>query len=250
MYNTDYPDRADLPTSAQLIRSTIIAGICSVVILITIVLPSEYGIDPTRVGSLLGLTPMGEIKVQLAQEATAQAKATVTATDEVQTASVTPPSPAVIELERRIAALEALVSPVQQAAQAPAVAAAPEVVPLEVPMDQVADVERPQPSVWRDEVSFTLTPGQGTEYKMVMAAGAIASYEFAVDGGVINYDAHGEGAGQKASYEQARGVVGDTGQLQAPFEGTHGWFFRNRGTADVVVTLRTGGDYAELRKLI
>ncbi|MDB5538899.1 MAG: hypothetical protein JWQ89_626 [Devosia sp.] len=97
---------------------------------------------------------------------------------------------------------------------------------------------------------FTLTPGQGTEYKMVMAAGATANYEFVVDGGVINFDAHGEGAGQSVSFEEGRAVQGDSGELQAPFDGTHGWFFRNRGNEDVVVTLRTGGDYAELRKLI
>ena len=33
------------------------------------VLPAEYGIDPTGVGRALGLTQMGEIKVQLAEEA-------------------------------------------------------------------------------------------------------------------------------------------------------------------------------------
>lgn len=32
-------------------------------------LPAEYGIDPTRIGGLLGLTEMGEIKQQLAREA-------------------------------------------------------------------------------------------------------------------------------------------------------------------------------------
>lgn len=45
-------------------------------------------------------------------------------------------------------------------------------------------------------------------------------------------------------------MPGDSGQLQAPFAGNHGWFFRNRGTEDVVVTLRTGGGYSELRRLI
>ena len=74
MYNTDFPDRADLPSTARLIRSTIIAGVASLVILVTVVLPSEYGIDPTRVGGLLGLTPMGEIKMQLAREAAADAQ--------------------------------------------------------------------------------------------------------------------------------------------------------------------------------
>lgn len=47
-----------------------------------------------------------------------------------------------------------------------------------------------------------------------------------------------------------RGFEGDSGAFQAPVAGTHGWFFRNRGTSDVVVTLRTGGGYVELRKLI
>lgn len=91
---------------------------------------------------------------------------------------------------------------------------------------------------------------EGTEYKLVMQAGAVANYEFIVDGGVINFDAHGEGEGQSLTYEEGRGVMGDSGQLTPPVSGTHGWFFRNRGTEDVMVTLRTSGDYAELRKLI
>ncbi len=100
------------------------------------------------------------------------------------------------------------------------------------------------------EISFTLTPGQGTEYKLVMNAGAIATFEFFTQGGAINFDQHGEGEGQSFSYEVLRGVEGDSGTMQAPVAGTHGWFFRNRGTSDVTVTLRTGGDYIELRKLI
>ena len=42
-------------------------------ILIAIVLPSEYAIDPTGIGRALGLTEMGEIKTQLAEEAAADA---------------------------------------------------------------------------------------------------------------------------------------------------------------------------------
>lgn len=38
-------------------------------ILVTVVLPAEYGIDPTGVGRVLGLTEMGEIKRELLQEA-------------------------------------------------------------------------------------------------------------------------------------------------------------------------------------
>lgn len=252
MYSTDFPDRADLPSTAKLVRSTIIAGVAAVVILVTIVLPSEYGIDPTRVGSLLGLTPMGEVKVQLAQEAAAEAQ--VAAAPVTVSPAVTPTAaPAATAeqtalfraLEERVAALEALVAPAAPVPPEPVaeVAIAEPVVPPAIEPQVTA-------SPWRDEISFTLTPGQGTEYKLVMAAGAVATFEFVVDGGVINYDQHGEGEGQSISYGVVRGVAGDAGTMQAPVAGTHGWFFRNRGTTDVVVTLRTGGDYQEMRKLI
>ncbi len=69
MYNTDMPKRAELPSSAQLFRSTMIAIAAAAAILVTVVLPAEYAIDPTGVGRALGLVEMGEIKAQLAHEA-------------------------------------------------------------------------------------------------------------------------------------------------------------------------------------
>jgi len=71
MFNAQKPSLDELPSSAQLIRSTIIAAVSAVAILVTVVLPAEYGIDPTRIGSVLGLTEMGELKTQLAEEAEA-----------------------------------------------------------------------------------------------------------------------------------------------------------------------------------
>ena len=75
MYNAQLPSRAELPSSGQLLRSTIIALVSAAIILVTIVLPSEYAIDPTGIGAKLGLTQMGEIKMELAAEAEADAKA-------------------------------------------------------------------------------------------------------------------------------------------------------------------------------
>src|SRR3989344_3800089 len=73
MYNVTKPTLDDLPTSKQLLRSTLIALVAAFAILIAIVLPSEYGIDPTGIGRVLGLSEMGEIKTQLAEEAAADA---------------------------------------------------------------------------------------------------------------------------------------------------------------------------------
>lgn len=75
MYNAQIPNDVTLPSSAKLIKSTIIAFMVAMALLITVVLPSEYGIDPTGVGKVLGLKEMGEIKTQLAQEAEADRQA-------------------------------------------------------------------------------------------------------------------------------------------------------------------------------
>jgi hypothetical protein len=69
MLNAEKPDPALLPTLRQLRRSTIAAVIGAAVIGVGVYLPAEYGIDPTGVGTVLGLTEMGEIKQELAREA-------------------------------------------------------------------------------------------------------------------------------------------------------------------------------------
>ena len=62
MHNVSKPTLDDLPTSKQLLRSTFIAIVAAIVVLVAFVLPSEYAIDPTGIGRALGLTEMGEIK--------------------------------------------------------------------------------------------------------------------------------------------------------------------------------------------
>ncbi len=71
MHNAPKPKLEDLPTKAQLRRSSIIAGIGAVAICVMVYMPAELGRDPTGVGGILGLTEMGEIKQQLAAEAAA-----------------------------------------------------------------------------------------------------------------------------------------------------------------------------------
>ncbi|MCL6268344.1 transmembrane anchor protein [Sansalvadorimonas sp. 2012CJ34-2] len=89
MYNSNIPSRNELPSSKQLVVSTFIALIVACTLLITCVLPAEYGIDPTGIGRSLGLTQMGEIKEQLAEEAT-QDQALQEQPTQKQVASATP----------------------------------------------------------------------------------------------------------------------------------------------------------------
>ena len=72
MFNANKPDASELPSTGRLLKSTGIAVVIASALLVTVVLPAEYGVDPTRVGSLFGLTEMGRIKMQLAAEAEAE----------------------------------------------------------------------------------------------------------------------------------------------------------------------------------
>lgn len=223
MYNTDRPNREELPSTAKLVRSTIIAAIIALVLLVTVVMPAEYALDPTGAGRVLGLTEMGEIKQQLAEEAAADAAAQRVA---VQTQTEAP-APASVEP-----------------------AASAEAAPDAKPSPEESAPATANESEWKDEVRFVLTPGQGTEFKLTMNEGAIARFSWESEGGPVNFDTHGDGGGRSISYEKGRGVPEDEGELEAAFTGNHGWFFRNRNNNDVTVVLRTGGDYGELKKML
>lgn len=220
MYNSETPLRAELPTSKQLTRSTVIAAVCAAALLATVVLPAEYGIDPTGAGRLLGLTEMGEIKTRLAKEA--QADAAPAAADAAASATSMPPAASPAPTTKP--------APVNEAAAAPAEKA-------------TAAVK------WRDEMTITLSPGEGSEVKMRMKEGERAVFAWSVQGGVVNFDAHGDGGGRSISYEKGRSVPADEGDLVAAFSGNHGWFWRNRGEDKVTLVLRTSGDYADLKRL-
>ena len=80
------------PTSRQLVRSSIIAVLVATLILVTCVLPAEYGVDLTGVGRILGLTQMGEVKRALAEEAANNAAAEASADSVIAASEAAAPS--------------------------------------------------------------------------------------------------------------------------------------------------------------
>src|SRR5687768_11096373 len=48
----------DIPTKRQLAKATGIALLVALILLMTVILPAEYGIDPLGTGRMLGLTQM------------------------------------------------------------------------------------------------------------------------------------------------------------------------------------------------
>jgi hypothetical protein len=253
-------------TPGGLIRSTLSAAGAAGAILVLFWLPAEYGIDPTGVGGLTGLTEMGEIKSQLAAEAEADAQAAA-----ATAAAPATPTPAEVpeevlqrldSIDAKLAALATVIGdPVGAAVPVAAPEPAPEPEPAAEPVVESPAVDpdpieaavaestdaAPAATDWRDEVSYSLNPGEGIEVKLAMEEGQIARFAWTANGSVVNFDLHGDGSGQKISYEQGRAVPEQAGELTAAFTGYHGWFWRNRTEEPVTVTLRTGGDYAGLR---
>ena len=52
----------------------------------------------------------------------------------------------------------------------------------------------------------------------------------------------------KTKYNNMYYSANDKGDLTALFDGTHGWFWRNRTNADVTIVLNTTGDYLNVKK--
>ena len=205
MFNSQMPSVDELPTSRQLLRSTTVAALVASALLATVVLPAEYGIDPTGIGSTLGLTRMGEMKREQAAAAAA-----------------TPPALSVGTSDLTVG-------------KAP--------VPAQ---DGGATGER------TGEVSLTLAPNQGSEVKATMRTGDEMRYEWRTNGGAVNFELHGETFGAAASeyttHEKGRSS-GKSGTFRAPFAGTHGWFWRNRTSQPVEITVQASGAFEKFEQI-
>jgi len=222
-------------TAGGLVKVTLGAAVAAGAILTFVWLPAEYGVDPTGVGHVLGLTEMGQIKEQIHAEADADAAAAL-AVEGVQTVS------GGADLNQKLDAIQA-----QLTAIAATVGASPQTMNAQAVASPAATTQADSApetaAAWLDEIDYSLAPGEGIEVKLIMDEGAVAEYEWSANGAVVNHDTHGDGDGQSISYEQGRSVPDQSGQLVAAFTGNHGWFWRNRTDKDVVVTLRTRGDY-------
>ncbi|EIZ81212.1 hypothetical protein WSK_0157 [Novosphingobium sp. Rr 2-17] len=170
------------PSRQRLIRGTAAALAGAAIILVGFVLPAEYGIDPTGVGRLLGLTELGKMKEAQAGNG------------------------------------------------APEAAAAGDIV------EQTAD--------GGTHVRIVIRPYGGREVKGWIKAGGQMTYQWSSDGAPVEYDFHGEpkdGGAQKAvSFETGKKAKAQ-GVFKAPFEGLHGWFWKNLSAQPVVIDVVVGG---------
>ncbi|MEN8173555.1 MAG: transmembrane anchor protein [Chloroflexota bacterium] len=209
MNNNNRPTNSELPSVAKLIKSTITAITLAAIVLLTAVLPAEYGIDPTGVGKLLGLTKMGEIKVSLAQEAVAgESNEMVKESTDTDTPKLIAKSP------KKTKATQSK-------------------TPLRT-----------------DEMTFTLVPNQGYEIKVAMKKGKKVNYVWWTNSGRANFDVHGDSAKLRINYHNYYKGSTDRkdGSVEAAFDGKHGWFWRNRTSKTMTITLQVEGEYSDISR--
>jgi hypothetical protein len=168
--------------------------------LILVVLPAEYGTDPTGVGELLGLKKMGEIKTRLKKDFLKENqvfKVNIDAKDELK-------------------------------------------------------VEPETGKEKQDLMVFVIAPDEAIEVKLEMKKGSIAKYKWTTKNGRLNYNLHGDGhkgSQRYISYKKGRMTSSDSGEFKSEFDGYHGWFWRNRNSGSVTVTLETIGDYILIKQM-
>jgi len=92
-----------------------------------------------------------------------------------------------------------------------------------------------------------IVPARGDiEYKIMLKKDAVLQYSWGTDGAELFYDFHGEPKGDTSgyfkSYEKST-ESRSSGSLTAPFEGTHGWYWKNNTQSPVRVLLEIKGAY-------
>lgn len=97
-----------------------------------------------------------------------------------------------------------------------------------------------------DTREFTIAPKTGMEFKYTLNKGATMIYSWKATG-FVDFDFHTEPAGKPSSasdsFEKGEAVQ-KKGGYTAPYDGIHGWYWENKGTAPVTVTLRSEGFYS------
>lgn len=199
-------------TSSQIIKATSIALITSLILAVVAVLPAEYGKDYTGLGKVFGFT-------KLHQE------------DDTTNETVA-------------------VAPTFKELTLNNVGSAPD-VPM--PIEGKNPAPTKQYESRKDSINVTVPAGKGIEYKIAVLKYGQVKYAWKTNQGILFLDMHGDvkSADTKSGYFESYTVANSNnmaGSFIAPYEGKHGWYFKNKSNADIEVTINLTGEYQLINK--
>jgi len=203
MSNNDQP----VMGKKQLIKSFIIAMFIGGFVLITAVLPAEFNMDPLGTGKLLGFSKLY--------------------VDNSEKKAVQP----ILKFNKLT--IKQLGSPKS----------------IKKPIEANNPPPENQYSEREDVVKVTIPAGKGIEYKVKILKYGSVKYDWITDDGVVYLDFHGEvkqeNPPKEVFYESYTLANSNNmaGTFTAPFEGKHGWYFKNKNKEDIVITIKLKGQY-------
>lgn len=200
------PFQVNPPSPRRIAWSVGIAVAAAAVVLVTIILPAEYGIDPTRIGGALGLTQLNQSGGR-----TVQIVDVIGGNERVREVKVPEPGkPAPLPNPA-----------IHQAESGPA---------------RTETVQITLPPFKETEVKTVLQTSKAVLYSWKVDRGQV----------YVDYHGHDPKAADKeffVRYEEKDASTGGTGSLVAPFGGEHGWFWQNYNDFPVTITLTVTGYY-------
>jgi len=198
----------DPPSSSSLLKATLIAVVAAIILLVLIVLPAEYGIDPTGVGEATGLTELNAEPVyRIEISDVIGGNETIREVEIPAFGEPTPlPNPAVFQDQE----------------------AAPQIISMDVTI----------PAETQTEIKMVMTEGKAIVYSWQVDRGDI----------YVDFHGHDVSFGPDffVRYKEQQEGAGNNGSLIAPFDGEHGWYWLNYNEYDVVVTLTITGYYDDI----
>ncbi|RQO79019.1 hypothetical protein DBR40_04660 [Pedobacter sp. KBW01] len=195
---------------SKIIKAVLIALVVAAILSVTAILPAEYGLDPLGTGKAFGFGKLYVPDNGMGEESQMTVKK----------------NNPVIKLEKAGSGPD-----VKRPAEAD----------LPAPVQQYTHRE--------DTVRVTIPAGKGIEYKIRMLKYGQLKYEWLTSKGDLYFDFHGEPKELKPSkntYFDSYTIAYSNnmvGTFLSPFEGKHGWYFRNEEGKDILVTLRLKGEY-------
>jgi hypothetical protein len=197
------------PSGKQIARSVVLAIVVAAVLLVTAVLPAEYGIDPTGIGRALGLT-----KLHAPATRTIEVKDVIGGNERVREVPI--PSPG-------------------------------EPTPLPNPAVHQSQDQPPQTRTVsltlgvdkETEIKAVMQEAKVIVYSWRVEGGMVYS----------DMHGHDPAIGGEAfvRYREDQQIDGDSGSLVAPFSGEHGWYWLNVSPTPVKITLSLTGYFDDIK---
>ncbi|GBO88112.1 hypothetical protein [Marinobacter salsuginis] len=104
----------------------------------------------------------------------------------------------------------------------------------------------PESTESQQVLEITVPANKGIEYKLQMEQYDKVTYEWMTDGSSLYFDLHGEPEGDTTGYFESYAIATlDTmkGSFTAPFNGSHGWYWKNTSNNPVAIQLILNGQF-------